>query len=94
MEFLGLPITGNSRFKVHMANHQKVKCLGFIQNLELEVFEVKACINFHIMPVGLGAFFIILGARIEVGHGKKGLECSPSLPSKMCIQKARKSTLI
>ena len=29
----GLPITGNSGFKVRMANHQKVKCLGFIQNL-------------------------------------------------------------
>lgn len=61
MEFLGLPITGNSGFKVRIANHQKVKCLGFIQNLELEVFGVKACINFHIMPAGLGAFPIILG---------------------------------
>ena len=61
VESLGLPITRNSGFKVRMANHQKVKCLCFIKNLELEVFGVKACINFRIMPAGLGAFLIILG---------------------------------
>ena len=61
VEQFGLTITGNSGFKIRLANHQKVKCLGMVKNLELEVFSVKALVNFHVMPAGLGAFPIILG---------------------------------
>ena len=32
-----------------------------VKYLEVEVFGVKALVNFHVMPVGLGAFPIILG---------------------------------
>lgn len=56
-----MAIAGNSGFHIQMANHQRVKCLGMVQNLEIEVFDVKALVNFHVMPAGLGAFPIILG---------------------------------
>ena len=46
VEKFGLQIAGNSGFRIRMANHQKVKCLGMVQNLEIEVFEVKiSCHN-------------------------------------------------
>lgn len=61
VEHLGVSITGHSGFKIRMANHQKVKCLGMVQDLELEVFNVKALVNCHVMPAGMGAFPIILG---------------------------------
>ena len=32
-----------------------------IKDLEIEVFDVKALVNFHVLPAGLGAFPIILG---------------------------------
>ena len=32
-----------------------------IENLEVQVFNVKASISCHVMPVGLGAFPLILG---------------------------------
>ncbi|MCO5607250.1 hypothetical protein L7F22_061443 [Adiantum nelumboides] len=58
VERLGLITCGSSRFRIR---HAKVKCLGLIKNLEIEVFSVKAMVNFHVMPAGLGAFPIILG---------------------------------
>ena len=61
VEQYGLVIAGSSGFKIRLANHQKVKCLGLVQDLELEVFGVKAAVNLHVMPAGLGAFPIILG---------------------------------
>ena len=61
MEQHGLYITGSFGFKIRLANHQKVKCLVLVQGLELEVFGVKAAVNLHVMPAGLGAFPIILG---------------------------------
>ena len=61
MEQFGLTISGNSGFRIRLANHQKVKCLGMIKDLDIEVFDVKALVNFHVMPAGLGAFPIILG---------------------------------
>lgn len=49
-----------------MANHQgqpsKSEMHGSRrEDLEIEVFDVKALVNFHVMPVGLGAYPIILG---------------------------------
>ena len=57
----GLAIASNSDFFIRMANHQKVKCLGLVQSLEIEVFEVKTFVSFHVMPARLRAFPIILG---------------------------------
>ena len=61
VERFSMAIAGNSGFCIRMANHQKVKCLGMVKNLEIEVFNVKALVNFHVMPAGFGAFPIILG---------------------------------
>ncbi|MCO5555449.1 hypothetical protein L7F22_008994 [Adiantum nelumboides] len=61
VERLGLITCGSSGFRIRLANHAKVKCLGLIKNLEVEVFSVKAMVNFHVMPAGLGAFPLILG---------------------------------
>ena len=49
-----------SSFEICMPHHQRVKCLEIVQDLELEVF-VKALVDLHVMPTGLGAFSIILG---------------------------------
>ena len=57
----GLNVAGNSGFRIHLANHQKVQCLDLVQALDLEIFGVKALVNLHVMPAGLGAFRIILG---------------------------------
>lgn len=38
VEQLGIPIIRHSGFKIRMANHQKVKCLGIVKDLELEVW--------------------------------------------------------
>lgn len=56
MEQLGLTVLGHSSFKIGMANHQKVKCFGVVQDLEVEVFHVKALITCHVMPARLGIF--------------------------------------
>ena len=61
VEQLGLTISGVFGFRIRLANHQKVKCLGLVKNLEVEAFDVKAVVNFHVMPAGLGAYPIILG---------------------------------
>lgn len=57
---MGLTISGRLGFKIRMANHQKVKCLGVVHDLEVEVFHVKALITCHVMPAGLGSFPLIL----------------------------------
>ena len=49
-------------FRIRLANHAKVKFLGLIKNLEVDVFiSVRVLVNFHVMPAGLGAFPLILG---------------------------------
>ena len=57
VERLGLIISGDSRFCIHMANHQKVKCLGVVRDLEVEAYALKTVVDFHVMP----AYPIILG---------------------------------
>lgn len=68
MEQLGLTIFGVSRFCIRLANHQKVKCLGLIKNLEVKAYDVKVVVpNFHVTLAGLGAHPIILGRpRLQV----------------------------
>lgn len=61
MEEFGLKIVGNSGFHIRMAKHQKVKCLGVIKDLEIEVFDVKALLNIDVMRAGLGVYPIIVG---------------------------------
>ena len=61
VEKMGLEITGVSGFCIQLANHQKVKCLGIVKSLEVEAYAVKAVVDFHVMPAGLGAYPIILG---------------------------------
>ena len=61
VEKMGLTVTGVSGFRIRLANHQKVKCLGVVKNLEMEAYDVKAVVDFHVMPAGLGAYPIILG---------------------------------
>lgn len=61
VEKFGLKVAGSSGFRIRMANHQKVKCLGIVKDLEIEVFNVKTLVNCHVMPASLGAFPIILG---------------------------------
>ncbi|MCO5592793.1 hypothetical protein L7F22_046796 [Adiantum nelumboides] len=61
VERFGLITCESSGFRIRLANHAKVKCLGLIKNLEIEVLSVKAMVNFHVMPAGLGAFPLILG---------------------------------
>ena len=61
VEMMGLKVTGVSGFRIWMANHQKVKCLGVVKDLEVEAYHVKTMVDFHVMPAGLGAYPIILG---------------------------------
>lgn len=61
VERMGLTVTGVSGFRIRLANHQKVKCLGVVKSLEIEAYAVKALVDFHVMPAGLGAYPIILG---------------------------------
>ena len=61
VEKLGLVMCGSSGFRIRLANHAKVKCLGLIKNLEIDVFNVRVLVNFHVMPAGLGASPLILG---------------------------------
>ncbi|MCO5563836.1 hypothetical protein L7F22_017485 [Adiantum nelumboides] len=74
---LGLHMTKNSGFCIKLANQSRVRCLGIIKDLEVEVFDVKALVNCHVMPAGIGAFPLILGrpwlqatkAVQDWGHG-------------------------
>lgn len=60
VEQFGLRVFGVSGFRIRLANHQKVICLGMVKELKVEFFNVKAMVNFHVMPAGLGAYPIIL----------------------------------
>ena len=61
MEKLGLKVDGSSDFKLRLANHAKVKCLGRCMNVEMTIYKVYCNINCHIMPTRLGAYPLILG---------------------------------
>ncbi|RYA73815.1 hypothetical protein DD595_24815, partial [Enterobacter cloacae complex sp. 4DZ3-17B2] len=61
VEKMGLTVAGVSGFRIRLANHQKVKCLGVVKSLEVEAYDAKAVVDFHVMPAGLGAYPIILG---------------------------------
>ena len=61
VEKMGLAVTGVSGFRIRLANHQKVKCVGMVKSLEVEAYAVKTLVDFHVMPAGLGAHPIILG---------------------------------
>ena len=61
VEKMGLVVAGVSGFCIRLANHQKVKCLGVVRDLEVEAYAVKTVVDFHVMPAGLGAYPIILG---------------------------------
>ena len=61
VERMGLKVSGVSGFRIRMANHQKVKCLGVVKDLEVEAYHIKTMVDFHVMPAGLGAYRIILG---------------------------------
>ena len=61
MERLGLKVDGSLDFKLRLANHAKVKCLGRCMNVQVTVYGVSYNINCHIMPAGLGAYPLILG---------------------------------
>ena len=58
---MGLEIAGVSGFRIRLANHQKVKCLGIVKSLEVEAYAMKAVVDFYVMLAGLGAYPIILG---------------------------------
>ncbi|MCO5566805.1 hypothetical protein L7F22_020486 [Adiantum nelumboides] len=74
---LGLHMTKNLGFCIKLANQSRVRCLGIIKDMEVEVLDVKAPVNFHVMPAGIGAFPLILGrpwlqttkAIQDWGHG-------------------------
>lgn len=61
VEQFGLKLSRSLGFKIRLANHQKVKCLRIMKDLEVEMFDVKALVSFHVMPAGPGAYPIILG---------------------------------
>ena len=50
-----------SGFCIRLTNHQKIKCLGVVRDLEVEAYAVKTIVDSHVMPAGLGAYPIILG---------------------------------
>ena len=58
---MGLKVAGASRFHIRMENHQKVKCLGVVKDLEIKAYDVKTMVNFHVMLADLGAYPTILG---------------------------------
>ena len=61
MEKLGLKVDGSSDFKLRLANHAKVRCLGRCMNVPVTVYGVTYNVNCHIMPAGMGAYPLILG---------------------------------
>ncbi|MCO5611132.1 hypothetical protein L7F22_065382 [Adiantum nelumboides] len=61
MQQLGLELTGKSMFSVKMANSSRVKCLGVIHDLEINVLGQWAVMDIHIIHAKLGAYPVILG---------------------------------
>ena len=57
---MGLKVARTLGFCIQMANLEKVKCLGVVKDLEIKAYDVKIMVNFHVMPIGLGAYPIIL----------------------------------
>jgi len=57
---MGLDMVKNFRFCIRLANQSKVKCLGIIKNIEVEVFDAKNIINCYVMLEGIGSLHIIL----------------------------------
>ena len=53
---MGLVVANVSSFCIRLTNHQKVKCLGVVRNLEVKVYVVKTTMDFHVMPAGLGSY--------------------------------------
>ena len=53
VEKMGLAVTGVSGFRIRLANHQKVKCVGMVKSLEVQAYAVKTLVDFHAMPAGL-----------------------------------------
>ena len=58
---LNLKINATSYLRVKMANSTKVRGLGCIEDLEVNVGGQKATLDFHVMPAKCGAYPIILG---------------------------------
>ena len=56
-----LVVVGMSNFCIRLENHQKVKCLGVVKDLEVEAYAVKTIVDSHVMLAELGAYPIILG---------------------------------
>ena len=56
VEKMGLVVAGVSGFCIRLENHQKVKCFSVVIDLEVEAYAVKTIVNFHVMPIGLGAY--------------------------------------
>ena len=52
MEKLGLKVDGSSDFKLRLANHAKVKCLGRCMNVPVTIYGVTCNVNCHIMLAG------------------------------------------
>ena len=58
---MGLVVAVVFGFCIRLANHQKVKCLGVVRDLEVEAYAMKTIVDFHVMRARLGAYPIILG---------------------------------
>lgn len=61
VEMLGLKTYFPSNFRLCMPNHAKVKSFGILADLNVDVFNVHCKVDFHVMPVGFGAYPLILG---------------------------------
>ena len=68
VEKFSMAIAGNSGFRIRMANHQRVKCLGMVQNLEIEVFGVKALVKFSCYACGTWCFSYHPGEALVKGR--------------------------
>lgn len=56
-----LKVIGKSLFSVRMANSERVKCLGVVKDLDVNVLGHKATMDIHVMPAKIGSYPIILG---------------------------------
>lgn len=67
MRQLNLKMNATSYLRVKMANSTKVRCLGCIEYLEVNVGGQKATLDFHVMPAKCSAYPIILGHPWLIG---------------------------
>ena len=49
VERMGFKVTKVSGFRIRLANHQKIRRLGIVKNLEVEAYGVETISNFHVM---------------------------------------------